>query len=101
VRLAAPEPVRYAVLEGKEAGAASREGSLVRVGRSCAELEAGDPPGAFADVRLSLAAAGEALGARDFYGKVLAVGSPALVRFTAVPPEVEAYFEALRRRGRA
>ena len=101
VRLAVPEPVRYAVLEGKEAGAASREGRLVRVGRSCAELEAGDPPAAFADVRLSLAAAGEALGARDFYGKVLAVGSPALVRFTAVPPEVEAYFEALRRRGRA
>ncbi|HZM37425.1 MAG TPA: adenylate/guanylate cyclase domain-containing protein [Burkholderiales bacterium] len=101
VRLAAPEPVRYALLEGKQAGAVAREGRLVRVGHSCAEFEAAEPPAAFADLRLSLAAAGDALAARDFYGKVLAVGSPALVRFTAVPPEVEAYFEALRRRGGA
>jgi class 3 adenylate cyclase len=98
VRLAAPEPVRFAVLEGKQAGAARGEGRLVRLARSCAELETATPPAAFADLKLNLAAAGEVLGGRDFYGKALATGSTILVRFTAVPPEVDAYFEALRRR---
>jgi hypothetical protein len=51
-----------------------------------------------ADLRLNLAAAGEALATRDFYAKVQAAGSPVVVRFTAISPEVDAYFEALRRR---
>jgi class 3 adenylate cyclase len=98
VRLAAPEPVRYALLEGKQAGTAHGEGRIVRLGRSCAELETADPPAVFADLKLNLAGAGDVLGARDFYGKVLAAGSPVTVRFTALAPEVDAYFEALRRR---
>ena len=53
------------------------------------------------NLRLNLASAGEALGARDFYGKVVRApdgqGAPAVVRLTAVPPEVEAFLEALRR----
>lgn len=98
LRLAAPEPVRYAVLEGKHAGPAHGEARIVRLGRASAELETAAPPAAFADLKLNLAAAGEALGSRDFYGKVLGASSPVLVRFTAVSPEVDAYFEALRRR---
>lgn len=98
VRLAAPEPLRYAVLEGKTAGAAGGEARIVRLARSSAELEMDVAPAALADLRLNLAAAGEALAARDFYAKVQASGSPATVRFTALPPEVDAYFEALRRR---
>lgn len=101
VRLGAPEPVRYALLEGKQAGGARGDGALVRLARSHAELDTADPPPAFSDLRLSLAAAGDALAGRDFYGKVLAAGPPALVRFTALPPEVDAYFEALRRRAAA
>lgn len=98
VRLAAPEPVRYALLEGKKAGEERGEGALVRLARSHAELDTATAPPEFTDLRLSLAAAGEALAGRDFYGKVVSAGPPALVRFTALPPEVAAYFEALRRR---
>ena len=97
-RLAAPEPVRYTVLEGKTAGAAGGEARIVRLARTSAELEMAAPPAPFSDLRLNLAAAGEALATRDFYGKVLAGGSAATVRFTALPPEVDAYFQALRRR---
>jgi len=71
----------------------------VRLARSHAELDTASPPAAFSDLRLNLAAAGEALACRDFYAKVVAAGPPALVRFTALPPEIDAYFEALRRRG--
>ncbi|MGQ0544553.1 MAG: hypothetical protein ACT4P3_04365, partial [Betaproteobacteria bacterium] len=98
VPLAAPEPVRFVVLEGKQAGAAHGEGRLLRLARSSAELDTATPPEAFSDLRLNLTTAGEALAARDFYGKVVRASSPAIVRFTALPPEVEAYFEALRRR---
>ena len=98
-RLAEAEPVRFAVLEGKQPGAARGDGALVRLARSHAELDTASPPAAFSDLRLNLAAAGEALACRDFYAKVVAAGPPALVRFTALPPEIDAYFEALRRRG--
>ena len=98
VRLAAPEPVRYALLEGKQADGARGEAALVRLAGSHAELQTAGALPAFSDLRLNLAAAGDALERRDFYGKVVAAGAPALVRFTALPPEVDAYFEALRRR---
>lgn len=53
------------------------------------------------DLKMNLVAAGEALGARDFYGKVIRApdgsGAPAVVRLTSVPPEIDAFFEALRR----
>jgi hypothetical protein len=39
--------------------------------------------------------------ARDFYGQVVRApagyGAPAVVRLTSVPPEVDAFLEALRR----
>lgn len=97
-RLAQAEPVRFAVLEGKQPGATRGDGAFVRLARSHAELDTASPPAAFSDLRFNLAAAGEVLACRDFYGKVVAAGPPALVRFTALPPEVDAYFEALRRR---
>jgi class 3 adenylate cyclase len=99
VRLAAPEPVRYAMLEGKQAGAVRAEGSIVRLARSHAELDTDSPLEPFSDLRLNLAAAGDALAGRDFYGKVVRASSPVDLRFTALPPEIDAYFEALRRRG--
>jgi hypothetical protein len=53
------------------------------------------------DLRLTLAAVGDGLASRDFYGKVIQpaseAGRPAVVRLTSVPPEVDAFLEALRR----
>jgi adenylate cyclase len=99
VRLAAPEPVRYTLLEGKQSGTVRGEGRILRLARSHAELDAETPPEPFSDLRLNLAAAGDALAERDFYGKVVRASSPVDLRFTALPSEIDAYFEALRRRG--
>ncbi|HEX2501226.1 MAG TPA: adenylate/guanylate cyclase domain-containing protein [Methylomirabilota bacterium] len=101
VRLPKEVPVRYTLLEGKAAGPAAGEGHVSRLASHCLELEADGPLEAMANVRMTLAGAGEALAARDFYGKVIRApdgrGTPAVVRLTSVPPEVDAFLEALRR----
>jgi adenylate cyclase len=94
-------PLRYAVLEGKDAGGGGGEAHVVRLAKSALELELDRPVAAMTNLKLNLAAAGEALGARDFYGKVIRAGdgpgAPALASLTAVPPEIDAFLEALRR----
>jgi adenylate cyclase len=101
VRLGTPVPVRYALLEGKTAGRAHGQGHIVRLASHSVELVADGPLEAMADVKMNLAAAGDALAARDFYGKV--IGAPegraglAVLRLTSTPPEVGAFLEALRR----
>jgi adenylate cyclase len=101
VRLARPVPVRYALLEGKAASGATRGGHVARLASHALELTADEPLEAMANLRMSLAGAGPALAARDFYGKVVRAadgpGAPAMVRLTALPPEVEAFLDALRR----
>jgi len=101
VALARRLPLRYAVLEGKEAGEAGGEGFAVRLAKSALEIELDRPLAPMTNLKLNLAAAGEALGARDFYAKVIRAadgkGAPALVSLTAVPPEIDAFLEALRR----
>jgi adenylate cyclase len=103
VRLARQVPVRYAVLDGKDAGGPGGEGYVPRLASHCVELAVDGPLDAMTNLRMSLAGAGEALGSRDFYGKVVRPaagrGDPALVRLTSVPPEIDAFLEALRRHG--
>jgi class 3 adenylate cyclase len=102
VRLAKPVPVRYVLLEGKAPGHAGGEGSVPRLASHSVELLVDGPLEAMANLKMNLVAAGEALAARDFYGKVVRApggrgATPALVRLTSVPPEVAAFLEALRR----
>jgi adenylate cyclase len=101
VALARPVPVRYARLEGKSAGPADGDGYVPRLARHCVELASDRPIEVLANLRMNLASVGEALTVRDFYGKVIRAGdgrgTPALVRLTSVPPEVDAFLEALRR----
>jgi adenylate cyclase len=101
VRLATPVPLRYALLDGKGAGRVAGEGSMSRLASHSLELAVTDSLEAMANVKMSLAAAGEVLATRNFYGKVIRAsdgrGAPAVVRLTAVPPEVSAFLEALRR----
>lgn len=100
-RLARPVPVRYARLEGKAAGRVDGEGLVLRLARHCVELAVDGRLEAMADLKMNLASVGEVLAARDFYGKVIrdgdGRGAPAVVRLTSVPPEVDAFLEALRR----
>ncbi len=52
------------------------------------------------NLKMNLVDVDEKLSVRDFYGKVVKQAeeqmTPQLVRFTAVPPEIDAYFQALR-----
>jgi class 3 adenylate cyclase len=101
VRLAKPIPLRYAVLEGKVAARADGEGYVPRLASHCVELAVDAALEPMANLKMNLVSAGEALAARDFYGKVIRApagnGAPAVVRLTSVPPEVDAFLEALRR----
>jgi class 3 adenylate cyclase len=94
-------PLRYSVLSDKAADAERQPAALVRLARNSAEIVAAGELAAMADLRMNLAAAEGPLAGRDFYGKVVraasTAGERAVVRFTSVPPEVDAYFQALRR----
>ena len=101
VPLAAPVPLRCVVLEGKGGGGDAGAGRMLRLARNCAEIDAAVPLAPMSDLRMQLVEVSEALAAREFYGKVVRCGAGgARVRFTAVPPEIDAYFEALRQHGR-
>ena len=101
VRLTRPISLRYAVLEGKAAGSPAGEGDVPRLASHCVELSVDGALEPMANLKMNLVSASEALAARDFYGKVIRApagrGAPAVVRLTSVPPEVDAFLEALRR----
>ncbi|HEX3178276.1 MAG TPA: adenylate/guanylate cyclase domain-containing protein, partial [Methylomirabilota bacterium] len=98
VALARRLPLRYSILEDKETGGAGGEAAAVRLAKSALEIEVDRPLTPMTNLKLNLAAAGEALGARDFYAKVVvADGGAVRVSLTAVPPEIDAFLEALRR----
>jgi adenylate cyclase len=100
-RLARPVPVRYTRIEGKAAGPVGGAGHVPRLARHSLELAVDQPLEPMSNLKMNLDGVGEALAARDFYGKVVlggdGAGTPAVVRLTSVPPEVEAFLEALRR----
>jgi adenylate cyclase len=91
-------PLRYTVLEGKSVGERELEGSVVRLSKNCAEITLNGPISALTNLRMNLAAVEEKLSARDFYGKVIEgsgkKGPTQLIRFTSVPPEIDAYLQA-------
>jgi class 3 adenylate cyclase len=101
VRLTRPISLRYAVVEGKAAGSPDGKGDVLRLASHCVELSVDGALEPMANLKMNLVSASEALAARDFYGKVIRApagrGAPAVVRLTSVPPEVDAFLEALRR----
>jgi adenylate cyclase len=100
VNLARYIPVRYTILEGKNVGEKELEGSLVKLSKNCAEITLARPISVLTNFKMSLRDVDEKLSTRHFYGKVIEPsgkrGSTQLIRFTSVPPEVDAYFQALR-----
>ncbi|NIO05992.1 MAG: hypothetical protein GTN74_15750 [Proteobacteria bacterium] len=91
-------PLRYKVLAGKDVGKKELEGSLVRLSKNCAEITLAGPVSILTNLRMNLGDVDEKLSARDFYGKVIEhsgkKGPTQLIRFTSVPPEIDAYFQA-------
>ena len=91
-------PIRYMLFAGTDVCEEELEGSVVRLSKNCAEITLHGPIRALTDIRMTLGDVDEKLSARDFYGKVIdrpgEKGPNQLIRFTSVPPEVDAYFQA-------
>lgn len=98
VTLARHIPLRYTVLEGKDVGKKELEASVVRLSKNCAEITLGGPVSVLTNLKMNLGDVDEKLSTRHFYGKVIErpgkEGPTQLIRFTSVPPEVDAYFQA-------
>ena len=92
-------PMRYTLLEAKNVGKKGLKGSVVRLSKGCAEITMRGPIEVLTNLKMNLGDVDEKLAAKDFYGKVTRCsgekGFTSLVRFTSVPPEVDAYFQAL------
>jgi len=91
-------PVRYMMLEGKDVGKKGLEGSVLRLSKKSAEIALEAPVKILTNLKMNLGDVDEKLAARDFYGKVNECsgknGQIHVVRFTSVPPEVDAYFQS-------
>jgi adenylate cyclase len=98
ITLARQIPIRYTVLEGKDVGVKEQEGSFVRLSKNCAEITLNYPLSVHTNLKMNLEYVSEKLSVRDFYGKIIKRleenGYSSVIRFTSIPPEVDAYFQA-------
>jgi adenylate cyclase len=98
VTLARHIPLRYTVLEGKSVGEKEIEGSIVRLSKNCAEITLTRRVSLLTNLKMNLGDVDEKLSTRHFYGKVIerpeTKGPGQMIRFTSIPPEVDAYFQA-------
>jgi class 3 adenylate cyclase len=100
VPLARLIPVSYSVLDGKDVGKKGAEGMVACLSPKNAEMDLGVPLGPLTNLKMNLKNVDDDLKSRDFYGKVIdRTGEDKtsyMVRFTALPPEVKAYFQSHR-----
>jgi class 3 adenylate cyclase len=93
-------PLNYEVLEGKTDGKRRLDGSVIRLSKKCAEIVLDRPVEILKNLKLNLRDVDENLSIKHFYGKVIEYQDNNkkvhLVRFTSVPPEVDAYFQSHR-----
>jgi len=100
VSLVRQVPLRYKVLEGKSVGGKSLEGSIVQLSEKSALIVLHEPLEPLANLKMNLGDVGDKLSIKAFYGKVIQCSKDDklthVVRFTSVPPEVDAYFHSHR-----
>jgi adenylate cyclase len=93
-------PLNYEVLEGKTDGKRGLDGSVIRLSKKSAEIILDRPVEILKNLKLNLRDVDENLSIKHFYGKVIEHQDNNkmvhLVRFTSVPPEVDAYFQSHR-----
>ncbi len=91
-------PLEYRLLEGKHEGRVVSDGFIHRLSKKGAEISTAEAIGPMSNLKLRLKEVDEALASKDFYGKVIESsqdqGVKLLVRFTSLPPEVGAFFQA-------
>jgi adenylate cyclase len=93
-------PLQYNLIESKDFGAEKLTGFVTRLSKIGVELIFGEPVSILTNLKMNLGDVDEKLAAKDFYGKVIRQTEDEKqiyeVRFTSVPPEVDAYLQALR-----
>jgi adenylate cyclase len=96
--LAAPLPVRYAVLEGKYVGRDVLDGSIVRLSEKGAEIQSSAPVPLLGNLKIWMPEVEVGTGPGELYAKVVeeapASGSGFIVRFTAMTPEMTQYLRS-------
>ena len=103
VTLSRQIPIGYKVLHGKDIGKRDREGTILSLSKKSAEIRLEETIQLLTNLKMNLAGVEEDLAGKNFYGKVTAhVENDKLthnIRFTAIPPELKSYFQAIRRYG--
>ena len=103
VTLSVQMPLKYTVLEGKDVGKKRLDAYVIRLSKNCAEINIDAQFEGMTNLKMNLSGVDELLSVKDFYGKVIkssgVKGKTKIVYFTSLPPEVNAYFQALRQYG--
>jgi class 3 adenylate cyclase len=103
VTLAQNISLHYAAVGGKDVGKDQSNGFISCLSKKSAEVEMEKPLDLLSNIMMNLVDVTEELASKDFYGKVIERISGNekryIVRFTSTPPEVAAYFQALRQYG--
>ena len=101
VTLARQPSIRYTVLEGKHVGRKKLQGKVIRLSKKSVEIELDERIELLTNLKMDLGDVSDELPGNDFYGKVIKRlgkdGHTHVVRFTSIPPEIVAYFQALRK----
>lgn len=97
-------PVRYWALSGgKYADEVSQQGVILKLSTRCAEMRLKVGIALLTDLKFNLTDVSDTLSSKDFFGKVaISCGEGKMhyrLRFTSIPPEVSAYFQAVCRYG--
>jgi class 3 adenylate cyclase/HAMP domain-containing protein len=100
VALGRTVPLRYTTLDGKNVGKEQLKGFVISLSRDVVEIDLEEPLELLTNIKMNLKDVSEELVSRDFYGKIMeSAGKDScryILRFTSVPPEIGAYFQALR-----
>lgn len=99
VALAGKIPVTCKILKNKDVEKEILNGFVVRLSKTGAELTFPHPIDIYTDLKMNLSGVDQGLSTKSFYGKIIRLSDENemfyTVRFTSVPPEIEAYFQAL------
>ena len=101
VTLARQIPIRCTALEGKHVGRERLQGLVIRLSKKSIEIDMDEPVKLLTNLKMNLGDVNDELPTNDFYGKVIKRlgkdGHSHVIQFTSIPPEVVAYFQALRK----
>jgi PAS domain S-box-containing protein len=98
VPLAAPIPVRYAVLENKQVGRTMLDGRVVRLSDRGAEIRSSAPVPLLSNLKIWMPGIDTSAAPGELYAKIVAPAPPGasgfIVRFTSMAPEMTRYLRA-------